>query len=730
MCKVSNPMKKCPYCGAEYSDDAVLCPIDCTPLDDSTPPKSQPAPTSGHGAMRSPVGVAILVPVVLLSAGYIISANINFDIFWILFGITSIWAGIDAKKIEFKRYKLGAVGPVGLFCLCYLLWTLVFPVYLWVRTKIKNGTAELKDETLESSGTVKRFFRRCSRVTARVAEKIVILIAALKIGFLMLCVEEGWRGHYVWENYRHTLEAKGESLDWKAMIPPMVPDAQNFFGAPFMSEWFVRPSGKTQNAGDFSKQFNYTNTTAAVVIADLLIASTTAPTDPGKSTTILKFDDATSRAGAMSNLESILGPIVFGAQGGAILATKPPNPDQTQPLRIYFESKKPPTVQDLLLFFNGQKSQVGHLTIKPVGTNSHQLLATFIVASDYLRWSNRHQVIFDRIREALTRPYARMSGDYSDPLTAPIPNSDAVRAVAQTLAQRAQCHLLLGQPEKALRELTLLHDLRHLLEGAPTGQPMTMVAAMINAAITELYLNTVADGFRMHAWQEPQLITLQKQLEQIDLTSIAHEALREEQVSQQQMMQTDIAQLITPNLEIRGDPKATLWQKIQNLGPANFTRGFFDLNMFNVAKLNQMAIDSVKPAERIILTEKIAEFQLAAEWAYHHWFPYNLLTAIAVPNYTKAVQTFGRDQTKADEAQIVCALERYHLAHGKYPETLSELMPQFIDHLPHDIIGGQPLKFRQTTAGNFLLYSVGWNGVDDGGQTSLCPYTDGDWVWQ
>ena len=42
----------------------------------------------------------------------------------------------------------------------------------------------------------------------------------------------------------------------------------------------------------------------------------------------------------------------------------------------------------------------------------------------------------------------------------------------------------------------------------------------------------------------------------------------------------------------------------------------------------------------------------------------------------------------ANEAQIVCALERYRLAHGEYPGTLDALSPQFIEKIPHDIIGG------------------------------------------
>ena len=63
-------------------------------------------------------------------------------------------------------------------------------------------------------------------------------------------------------------------------------------------------------------------------------------------------------------------------------------------------------------------------------------------------------------------------------------------------------------------------------------------------------------------------------------------------------------------------------------------------------------------------------------------------------------------------------------------------MPQFIEKLPHDIIGGQPLHYRRTDDGKFLLYSIGWNETDDGGQPSpsgengWIDFTKGDWVWQ
>ena len=108
--------------------------------------------------------------------------------------------------------------------------------------------------------------------------------------------------------------------------------------------------------------------------------------------------------------------------------------------------------------------------------------------------------------------------------------------------------------------------------------------------------------------------------------------------------------------------------------------------------------------------------------------PYNVLAKMAFPNFLKATQTMARNQTLANEAFIACGLERYRLAHGQYPETLEALVPQFAVKLPHDIVGGQPLKYHGTADGQFVLYSVGWNEKDDGGVPGK-TIAEGDWVW-
>jgi hypothetical protein len=100
-----------------------------------------------------------------------------------------------------------------------------------------------------------------------------------------------------------------------------------------------------------------------------------------------------------------------------------------------------------------------------------------------------------------------------------------------------------------------------------------------------------------------------------------------------------------------------------------------------------------------------------------------------VPNFVKAVQVLARHQTLVNQARLACALERYRLAQGQYPETLDALTPRFIERLPHDLIGGQPLKYQRLDTTRYRLYSIGWNEKDDGGLPGPSR-EDGDWVWE
>ena len=82
------------------------------------------------------------------------------------------------------------------------------------------------------------------------------------------------------------------------------------------------------------------------------------------------------------------------------------------------------------------------------------------------------------------------------------------------------------------------------------------------------------------------------------------------------------------------------------------------------------------------------------------------------------------------------ALERYRLRRRRYPDELALLVPDFLVRLPRDPIDGQPLRYRLNADGGFTLYSVGDDGVDQGGNAEVPPDKRGsywlsgrDWVW-
>jgi hypothetical protein len=64
------------------------------------------------------------------------------------------------------------------------------------------------------------------------------------------------------------------------------------------------------------------------------------------------------------------------------------------------------------------------------------------------------------------------------------------------------------------------------------------------------------------------------------------------------------------------------------------------------------------------------------------------------------------------------ALKRYQLRHGQSPTELSALVPEFLPAIPRDPADGKPLCYQLKPAAAFLLYSIGEDGVDNGGDAS------------
>jgi len=111
--------------------------------------------------------------------------------------------------------------------------------------------------------------------------------------------------------------------------------------------------------------------------------------------------------------------------------------------------------------------------------------------------------------------------------------------------------------------------------------------------------------------------------------------------------------------------------------------------------------------------------------------------------FSSSLVSLGRTLDKVMAAETArqlavtgIGLRRYFLRHGSYPQELTALMPEFLPTLPRDPVDGKPLRYRAVGQESFVLYSVGTDGVDDGGDATN-PHDHGslgwqqgrDWVW-
>jgi hypothetical protein len=261
-----------------------------------------------------------------------------------------------------------------------------------------------------------------------------------------------------------------------------------------------------------------------------------------------------------------------------------------------------------------------------------------------------------------------------------------------------------------------IHNLSHLLDASPTGKPTTLVAAMINVAVAGLYADIIGKNLQMHAWQETQLLGLEKQLSEVHLMIPVAAAFRSEPAADARTLEKASTKDITAALGADGN--------LLRIAP----RGWILQNIANETPFFYPAVEAFDIDREYMSPGACKDGAKRLEQFVAHKSPYRIFASHLIPNIFKAAQTTARNQNLINQALAACALERYRIANGSYPDSLDALAPQFIEKLPHDIINGGPLKYRKTD-NSFVLYSIGWNEKDDGGIQDTKNPENGDWVW-
>jgi hypothetical protein len=103
--------------------------------------------------------------------------------------------------------------------------------------------------------------------------------------------------------------------------------------------------------------------------------------------------------------------------------------------------------------------------------------------------------------------------------------------------------------------------------------------------------------------------------------------------------------------------------------------------------------------------------------------PHNVFVVILALNDERAGMKIDGTLCQNRLLMLSFALRAYHAEHAVYPENLGKLVPTYLDSIPDDPFGTGPMRY-QRIGKNYNLYSVGFNGVDDGGKPSMSKVLD------
>jgi hypothetical protein len=93
----------------------------------------------------------------------------------------------------------------------------------------------------------------------------------------------------------------------------------------------------------------------------------------------------------------------------------------------------------------------------------------------------------------------------------------------------------------------------------------------------------------------------------------------------------------------------------------------------------------------------------------------NMVICLMLPAFEKVQTAAERSEQTQRNLHLAFALVAYQRDHGHYPAKLEELAPKYLAKIPDDLFSGKPLLYRLEGQG-ILFYSIGPNGVDEGGR--------------
>jgi len=343
--------------------------------------------------------------------------------------------------------------------------------------------------------------------------------------------------------------------------------------------------------------------------------------------------------------------------------------------------------------------------------------------------------------EASRLPYARFPVNYNaeNPIVIPLPHLSYLRKLSQMFWLIGTAELEIGENQLPFQLLQIDFKILETLRQEPF-----LVSHMTEYTIFLHTTDLIWYGLQKHRWTEEQLQSIDHFLQQMNFLEDYHYAVKaalafnlkgiDFWMKNPRKVWEDLSRFLPwippPWLPI--PPGKFLLAKAS---VAEDTLSYLfqsvDLKHQRVTKFTPPS--SKTPLPSLSNNAVSLLFQCLRVYNYFPSYVRDTFLSSVAPLLPKAAFT----QTRLHETRIAIAVERFWQKHKQYPSSLKELFPQYIDTHLHDVMDGNPLRYRRTPNG-FVLYSIGWNEKDDQGKTALqfssssynVVLSQGNWVWE
>jgi hypothetical protein len=348
-------------------------------------------------------------------------------------------------------------------------------------------------------------------------------------------------------------------------------------------------------------------------------------------------------------------------------------------------------------------------------------------ARDVLSALRKFDDELNELTAAAARPYSVFPVHYEEHINTLLPHLATLKGITQLVRLRALARLAANDKAGALQDVRLGFRLAEAAKDEPI-----VISHLVRIASLQIVMQPVWEGMARHQWSEGQLAELQSALANIRLLDDYGRTIRGERAFSNMLIDDLRAGKNLKLSDVFGNGNGgEVLSSTSRFVPS----GWFYQNQLTLNRLYQeRCLPLVDPTKHRVYVQQTREADNVPELKSSGL--YNIFARLLFPAITKTAAKFANGQTAVDLAMVACALERHRLANGQYPEQLDLLVPRFIARIPNDVITGELLKYRREPDGNFVLYSVGWNEADDGGEPGLARSgaapdpNQGDWVWR